>query len=99
MQDPISKNSLLIDADKDTKFITQLKRVNEYLKTNAASRFMVAVDTGVPIQNVCRHVDMLFDNNLIAVIRKDRCRISGKIVEFLSTNELLFPKSNQLTLF
>jgi hypothetical protein len=93
------ENSLIPSQDKDTKYFAQLTRVNEYLKLNTASRFMVAVYTDIPIQNICRYVNMLYKCNSIAVIKKDKCRISGKFVEFLSTNPELFPKSNQLTLF
>jgi hypothetical protein len=60
---------------------------------------MAAVDTGVPIQNVCRYVDMLKDCNSIAVVNKGYCRISGELVEYLSTNPELFPKNVQLNLW
>ena len=94
-----SSNSLLSSNDKDNKFLTQLKVVREYLRTNEASRFMVAVNTGITIQNVCRHVKTLFDNNSIVVIRKDKCKISGKQAEFLTTDPAKFPKTGQLDLF
>jgi len=94
-----SSNALLSRCDKDNKYITQLKVVKEYLRTNEASRFMVAINTGIPIQNVCRHVETLFNNNSIVVIRKDKCRISGKQAEFLTTDQAKFTKTNQLDLF
>jgi hypothetical protein len=85
--------------DKDNKYIAQLKVVFEYLQQNTASRFMVAVATGIPLQNVCRHVDKLFKSNLIAVIRKDQCKISGRFVGFLTTDKTKFPVSRQLNMF
>jgi hypothetical protein len=85
--------------DKDNKYIAQLKVVSEYLRQNEASRLMVAIDTGILIQNVCRHVSTLQKANSIAVIRKDICRISGRFVEFLTTDKAKFPKSEQLILF
>jgi hypothetical protein len=92
-------NSPLNEQNKDSKYIAQLKVVSDYLKENTASRFMVSVDTGIPLQNVCRHVDKLFKSNSIAVIGKDICRVSGRFVTFLTTNKELFPKSEQLNLF
>ena len=88
-----------INSNKDTLFLTQLEIVDNYLKEYTASRFMVAIDTGIPIQNVCRYVAMLFDRNQIAIVRKDKCFITGEIVEYLTTNPDLFPKDKQLKLW
>ena len=63
------------------------------------SRFMVAVETDVPIQNVCRYVDMYRDLNQIAIARMDYCKITNQLVEFLTTDAELFPPNNQLELF
>ncbi|MEI8202424.1 MAG: hypothetical protein WCH34_05395 [Bacteroidota bacterium] len=89
----------LESEDKGNKFATQLKIVREFLCTNDASRFMVAVNTGIPIQNVCRHVENLFKSNSIQVIRYDKCLISGQWVEFLTTDRTKFSITNQLSLF
>jgi hypothetical protein len=93
------KNTSFPSQDKDSKYFSQFLRIREYLKENTTSRYMAAVATDIPLQNVCRYVGMLFSDNAIAVIRKDKCAISGEWVEFLSTNPALFPKSNQLSLF
>jgi len=86
------------DTNKDSIFSSQKQCFSKYLFKNIASRYMVAIATNIPIQNCCRYVDMLKDTNSIAVVRKDKCKISGEIVEFLSTNPALFPKDNQLKL-
>ena len=85
--------------DKGNHFDNQLKVLEQYFKENTVSRYMAAIDTGIPIQNVCRYIAMLYDMDLIAVIRKDKCQISGEIVQFLSTNPELFPNDNQLKLW
>jgi hypothetical protein len=85
--------------NKDTLKLAQLKRFELYLRDNTASRYMVAVDTGLPIQNCCRFVDMLKAINAIAVVRHGKCQITGEIVEYLSTNPTLFPKDTQLKLW
>lgn len=82
--------------NKDSKFIAQMKRVELYFQEFTASRWMASIETGVPLQNVCRYVEMLSKENKIAVIRFDKCRISGEIVQFLSCNPELFPKELQL---
>jgi hypothetical protein len=60
---------------------------------------MVSIYTGIPIQNVCRYVDMLRKQNSIAIIRFDKCKVSGELVEFLSTNPDSFPKEKQMNLW
>ena len=93
------ENSLQVDNCKDIKYLTQYRIVRQFLYQNTASRYMVTIYTGVPIQNVCRYVDMLRKHNAIAVIRKDKCRISKEWVEFLSPNPANFPKCSQLELW
>jgi len=85
--------------DKNTKYETQCRTVSSFLYKNIASRYMTAIYTGVPIQNVCRYIDLLKKQNSICIVRIDKCQISGEMVEFLSTNPDNFPKCNQLKLF
>ncbi len=77
----------------------QLNMVYQYLKQHTASRFMVAVQTSIPVQNVCRYIKMLRDENRVGVYKIDKCGITGEWVEILTTNPDLFPKSNQLSFF
>ena len=83
----------------ENKHLSQLRILSSYWRKNLASRYMAATATGVPIQNVCRYVDMLKASNSIAIVRKDYCKITGELVEYLSTNKELFPKDHQLKLF
>ena len=86
--------------DKDAKYLTQFRKVQRYLYRNTASRSMTAANTGVPLQNVCYYVDMLRKQNQVAILKKDECEITGKKVQFLTTNPALFPRNNkQLKLF
>ena len=89
------KNKISFE-NKDNISYSQYERIEDFLRDNTASRYMAAIDTGIPIQNVCRYVDMMSKRDLIAVIRKDKCAISGEMVEFLSTNPDIFPKEKQL---
>jgi len=90
----LSNQTSLKPHNKDKHF-NQLKMIDRYLKQNTATRYMAAVNTNVPIQNVCRYVDMLRERNQIAVIKKDLCQISGFTAEYLTTNPELFPADNQ----
>lgn len=92
IQHTTSAKSLQTEQCKDKHFNSQLKRIESHYLVNTASRFMCAVDCHIPIQNVCRHVDSLFKSDDIAIIRKDHCRITSEIVEYLSCNKSLFPK-------
>lgn len=92
-QTPINSNN------KNNHFINQLNIIDAYFKENIATRYMAAIDTGIPIQNICRYVDMLRDENLIAVVKKDLCKISKYTAEYLTTNTELFPKDNQLKIW
>jgi len=81
------------------EFQAQIKRFTAYLREYTTSRYNASIDTGIPLQNVCRYVSMLQKQNSIAVVRLDRCPISGETVEFLTTNPELFPKECQLKLW
>lgn len=85
--------------DKDNKYFSQMRCFYEYLKKNTASRYMASVQTGIPLQNICRYVDMLKKLNKIAVYKLEKCKITGFIVEYLTTDEALFPNQTQLSLF
>lgn len=93
------ENSLFPSQDKDSKYLSQYKRFCEFLRENTTSRSMAAEYNDIPLQNVCRYVGKLRKADGIAVIRKDRCAITKRLVQFISTNPALFPQSNQLNLF
>ena len=86
--------------NKDTKTIADRKKVKQYLHTHTATRFEIAIHTGIGIQYVCRHIAELKKHNEVAVIKKGRCSISNyPDVEKLSSDPAKFPKPSQLNLF
>jgi hypothetical protein len=85
--------------NEGTTNATEMQVVYNYLLHHTASRFMVAIATRIPIQNVCWLVFHLRQANRISVEKYGRCRITGQLVEFLTTDPAKFPKSDQLTLF
>ncbi len=84
------------NQSKDSKYLPQFEMTKSYFEQNTASRFMCAVDTGIPIQNVCRYTGKLLEQFEIQVVRKDFCRISGEMVEYLSCDRKQWPKDLQM---
>jgi len=60
---------------------------------------MAAKVLRIPLQTVCWEIGELRKADAVAVARKGRCAISGKWVEYLTTDPDKFPQSNQLTLW
>ena len=89
-----------MELDKDNQnFITQQKRLVLFLTQYTASRWMAARATDIPLQNVCLYVKDLIKNGKLAIIKKDRCCVSKRRVQYLSANPDLFPRDNQLKLW
>ena len=73
---------------KDKHFIAQEKQVKACFYRRPFTRMQVSEITGVRIQNICRFVRTLRENNEIQVISKGICPITKQGgVEFLSTNK------------
>lgn len=95
-----TKNSLIAWQSKDNRHKTQEKIVFDYLQTHVASASMITNATGVPQKCVTRYKRKFERMGLLKQIKRDRCKITGRIVWYLTTNKKLFPKySLQLTLF
>lgn len=95
-----SLNSLSISESKDSKFKAQLKKVYQAFKEKPMTMKEADVYTGVMRENICRYVDMLIEQDRIAIRKKRKCSVTG----FNNVNEYtgdpsLFPKSNQLKMF
>lgn len=74
--------------NKDKHFIAQEKQVKACFYRRPLTRMQVSAITGVRIQNICRFVRTLRENNEIQVISKGICPITKQGgVEFLTTNK------------
>lgn len=72
----------------------------DYLKNHVASASMATYATGVPQKNCTRYKRSYEKDGRLVQIKKDRCKITGRYVWYLTTNKDLFPKTSpQLTLF
>jgi len=72
--------------------------LRNYLRTHTVSRWMAAEALDMPLQTVCWIVGDLRKMDAVAVVEKSHCRISGEMVEYITTDPEKFPKSNQLIL-
>ena len=86
------------EQNKGKKSQAQLKALSAYLRRNTVSRWMAAIALNIPLQSVCFAIGELRDSDSVAVAKKGRCAISGRFVEFLTTDPDKFPQSNQLIL-
>lgn len=85
---------------KDKHFKVQLQRVYYALKEKPMTMKETDVYTGVMRENICRYIDILFEQGKIAITRKRKCTITNyPYVNEYTTNPDLFPKNNQLELF
>ena len=92
--------SLTVRQSKDNTHEAQEKIVFDYLLLHVASASMVTDATGVPQKNITRYKRNFEDAGRLQQIKKDRCKITGRYVWYLTTNKDLFLKtSSQLTLF
>ena len=79
--------------------LSQNKRIVQRLKGLEASRYMLSKELEIPIQSVCRRVDFLIRQGRVKVLRIDKCKVSGRQVEFISSNPNKFKNPSQLSLW
>jgi len=79
--------------------MNQDRRITLLLKGIEASRYMIAEETGIPIQSVCRRIDHLIQLGKVAVLKKSKCAISGRWVEYLTSDPVKFPRNSQLKIW
>jgi len=85
---------------KDTKK-NHTKELFKILKDKPLSRRMAATELGFTDQTymVTPYISEWIKQGKAMVIGTIKCSRSGRIVEAISTNPYLFPKSNQLKMF
>ena len=68
----------------------QMKVYFEYLKTNVASNSMVTDATGIPQKCLTRYKRTFEKQNLLCQMYRKRCKITSRMVWYLTTNQTLF---------
>ena len=84
---------------KNNKIKNQKKTIFNYLQHNVATATMVYKATGVPQKCITRYKRDLELQGLLYEVEKKECKISGFKAWYLTTNQDLFPQSNQYNLF
>ncbi len=93
-------NSPSKTLDQEAKFKAQLLMVLDALKLKPMTMLETDKNTGVMRSNICRHIDILLKQGLIAITKKRKCSITGyPYVNEYTADQRLFPKTNQLQLF
>lgn len=88
------------ELQSKVKHEAQEKIVFDYLLLHVASASMVTDATGIPQKCITRYKRNYEKDGRLVQIKKDRCKITGRKVWFLTTNKELFPTTTpQLTLF
>ena len=95
-----SQSSFEGEQGKDKCFKIQLKKVYEAFLEKPRTMKEADACTGIMRENICRHVSTLLEQGKIAVIRRRKCGVTGfPYVNEYTSDETLFPKSNQTKLF
>lgn len=78
--------------------ITQILRILKSLQVKPLSRRMLSKELDVYLCSICSDVHRLLENGRCEVYKMDYCKITGKLVEYLTTDPELFPSRDQLKL-
>jgi len=84
---------------KDNGFEAQMKIVFRAFYEQPKTMLMVSRETGILRANICRYVAKWRELKRIEPVKTDYCKITKHLADYLTTNQDLFPKSNQCTLF
>lgn len=84
---------------KNKDFKAQLIKVYNAFKVKPMTMLEADYQTGIMRSNICWYIDDLLEQGSIAMIKKRKCSITGRLVKEFTSNPDLFPKSNQLKLF
>ncbi len=84
--------------NKEGIWLSQREKVFASLYHRPQTRLEVAVATNTPIQNVCRLIAGFRKAGTVFIIRRDVCRISGMLAEYISTNPV-YKAGHQIKMF
>lgn len=83
--------------NKNSKRITDVQIYWSYLQDAVCTNTMASKELGMPQKNLCRFKRILEKSNLLFVVYKGKCKITGRQnVQYLTTNpELINEFSNR----
>ena len=92
-------NTLIRREYKVNNHYSQIKTIFNYLQKNVATATMVSKATGVPQKCITRYKRDLEKSGLLAEVKRERCKVTNCWAWYITTNQNLFPTSNQLNMF
>ena len=84
---------------QDTNKNNQILTIFKYLENHIATASMVTKATGIPQKNICRYKRDLEKAGRLWEIEKKKCKETGFLAWYITTNPKYSPKFQQLTLF
>jgi predicted transcriptional regulator len=84
---------------KESKKKTQRKRVYEILKDFPQTTKMIQLNTGIPRENITRHIAKLEKRKKVTVVKKAPCEITKHSAKYYSSEQKYFEPETQSELF
>lgn len=85
---------------KCSHLVNEIQITFDYLQEHTASATMTTVATGIPQKHLTRYKRRLQKMGLLWIVAIQKCKVTGRYVQYLTTNPQAIPKqSSQLTLF
>ncbi|WP_138430916.1 hypothetical protein [Fodinibius saliphilus] len=85
-----------MDKEKKESQIEKIKRV---LEVRPRTTKMIQKATGIPRENITRHIAKLEKRNQVVTVDRRPCQITGYVAKYYSTDPELFPPEKQSELF
>ncbi len=86
-------------ANIDNSHRAQRERFFEFLKEKPVSCSMAEAETGIHQKCLTRYKRQLESANRLWVAFEAKCKITGRLVQYITTNPEFNPSNNQLNIF
>ena len=87
LNEPTQDVSISLGDSKDTKFISQKRKVLKAFSEYPKTMLMVSIETNVLRANICRFIAQWEKTNLIQLIEKKDCKISKHKAGYYTTGK------------
>lgn len=84
---------------KESKKKAQRKRVYDILKEYPQTTKMIQANTGIPRENITRHIAELEKRKKITTVKREPCEITNHIAKYYSSELKYFKPERQSSLF
>lgn len=84
---------------KESKKKAERQRVYEILKEFPQTTKMIQVNTGIPRENITRHIAELEKHHKVTVVERKKCEITSHLAKYYSSEQKYFEPVTQSELF